>query len=125
MHGSQRVATAIARASSSLVLVSRALDFSAACAVTENPFITSGIPARTSRSRVEKSRVIALQSVMTAGLRSGVQAEQPIGRAERDAGGGQRQDADPGPDGAAGERPGGQGDADGGAGDPVDLANVL
>ena len=56
--------------------------------------------------------------------RAGVHAEQRVDRAEADQAGGQRHDADPGPDRTAQQRPGDQRQADDDAQDAVDTANV-
>ena len=54
MQASQRVATPMASAISSLVFVSSAFGYRAARAMAEKPFITSGAPPRSSRSGAER-----------------------------------------------------------------------
>src|SRR5581483_4779668 len=64
MQSSQRSATAMASAISSLVLVSSAFGASAACDTAAKAFMTSGIDWRRSRKCGDRSLVISGQSVM-------------------------------------------------------------
>src|SRR3954467_4550443 len=80
MQPSHRVATAMASAISSLVLVSSALAFKAACAMAEKPCMTAGAPPRSSFRAADRSLVVWTQFLFMVLLRV-------RGRHKREAGG--------------------------------------